>query len=80
MTESPNIFVGFNNYFQCFGFSPSRKKTCDVTLPWITIIGRLSNDDGDGNENDKKNPQVYNFTRPLQRESEHNTKIFVLFS
>ena len=37
----------------------NRELRCDVTLPWLqnfwmTTMGSLSNDDGDGNENDKK--------------------------
>ena len=43
-----------------FQISPGyREKKCDVTLLWqqnfwITTLGSLSNDDGDGNENGKK--------------------------
>ena len=37
----------------------NRELRCDVTLPWLqnfwmTTMGSLSNDDGDGNENGKK--------------------------
>ena len=36
-----------------------REEKCDITLAWyqnfwIATIGRLSNDDGDGNENGEK--------------------------
>ena len=42
----------------------NREQRYDVTLPWLqnfwmTTIGSLSNDDGDGNENGKKAISFY---------------------
>ena len=49
LTSVDNTFLDLHN----------REEECDVTLPWyqnfgMTTKGSLSNNDGDGNENGKK--------------------------
>ena len=64
----PPSAAGDRKLFQCVNIvsdnktGPIERGQCDVTLPWwqnfwITTIGSLSNDDGDGDgkENSKQN-------------------------
>ena len=49
----------FKNLWHAFSCLFYREERCDVTLPWqqnfwITTIGSLINDDGEGKENSKR--------------------------
>ena len=64
--ESVTFFLSFGKKKSSFATVKglNREQRYDVTLPWLqnfwmTTIGSLSNDDGDGNENGKKAISFY---------------------